>query len=253
MMDTALPWYVQMFNEAYMAHLVEMPEERTRAEVDFLEAHLAPGQGAHVLDLCCGTGRHAVELAGRGYRVSGLDLNADYLARARLLAETQGVTVELIQADMRAVDRPEAFAACYNWYSSFGYFETDSENAAVLSAVFASLINGGRFAIDVLNLPWFLKNMVPYDWRYLPDGSIILEQLTFDNYTGRSRYCVTRVPAEGGERVSGEISIRLYSLVELRRMLELAGFRVIDCWGGLDGSRCLISSQRCIVLAEKPA
>ncbi|MGC4004442.1 MAG: class I SAM-dependent methyltransferase [Pirellulales bacterium] len=174
-----------------------MPEARTRAEVDFIETRLKPDPGAPILDLCCGPGRHAVEFARRGYAVGGIDLNAEYLANARRLADSQKLSVEFTQADMREIARKDHYSACYNWYSSFGYFESEAANVAVLTAIHGALRTGGRAAIDVLNLPWFLKNIVPYDWRPLPDESIVLEDLSYDCDTGRSRYRVTRIPATG--------------------------------------------------------
>ena len=76
-------------------------------------------QGAAVLDLCCGPGRHALEFARRGFRVTGVDRTARYLATARAAETREGLTVEFVQEDMRHFHRPAAFDLALNLFAQF--------------------------------------------------------------------------------------------------------------------------------------
>src|SRR5262249_13735032 len=92
-----------------------------------------------VLDLCCGPGRHAIPLAKRGLRVTGVDRTRFLLDRAREGARLADVTIEFVEADMREFRRPRAFDLALSLLTSFGYFATDEEDSHVLRNVQASL------------------------------------------------------------------------------------------------------------------
>jgi 2-polyprenyl-3-methyl-5-hydroxy-6-metoxy-1,4-benzoquinol methylase len=96
--------------------------ETTVREAEQILGLVHPPQGAAVLDLCCGPGRHSLEFTRRGYRVTGVDRTARYLATARAAATREGLTVEFVQEDMRHFHRPAAFDLVLNLFSSFGYF-----------------------------------------------------------------------------------------------------------------------------------
>src|SRR5512136_2486298 len=107
------PWFE---NERFWAALAPIffGEQRlviTPEQTDRLLALLELEQGSSVLDLCCGPGRHSVELARRGYRVTGVDRQTEYLAQARAKAAAENLAVELVLEDMRRFVRPRAFDA----------------------------------------------------------------------------------------------------------------------------------------------
>jgi ubiquinone/menaquinone biosynthesis C-methylase UbiE len=102
--DMDEPWYVKLFDEDYLRYYTAgLTPELTHKEVDFILARLALEPGAKILDLCCGHGRHAIELARRGLTVTGQDLSAAALARARENARQDAVEVRWVQADMRQI------------------------------------------------------------------------------------------------------------------------------------------------------
>src|SRR5262245_12083788 len=96
---------------------------QTEAQTGAIAALLAVDAGSRVLDLGCGVGRHAIELARRGCLVTGVDRTSSFLAQARERARQAGVTIDLVEADMRSFMRPRAFDAALNFFTSFGYFE----------------------------------------------------------------------------------------------------------------------------------
>src|SRR4029450_3359072 len=103
--------------------LDERPEEQTRAEVDALERALEMTAPLRVLDVPCGAGRHSLELARRGHRVTGVDFNRGVLERARELAPSAGLDGDFRQGDMRELDFDAAFERAICHWGSFGYFD----------------------------------------------------------------------------------------------------------------------------------
>ena len=119
-----MEWWKEYFDEDYFK-IYGFREEQTQHEVRFIEDVLALAKGNEVLDLCCGHGWHAVELAERGYAVTGLDLSEYYLKIAEERAEQAGVRIRFIHSDMRETPFEEAFDAVINLFTSFGYFEKE--------------------------------------------------------------------------------------------------------------------------------
>src|SRR5262249_41028487 len=151
-------WPVAFFDDDYLQlYRPMLTEERTAAEIDFIESALGLPAGARVLDLACGFGRHSIGMALRGYRVTGVDFNPRYLALAREESERRGVTVRWVEADMRELDFAREFDAVYSYFTSFGYFP-ERENERVIERVARSLTPGARFLIDLANRDWILTH-----------------------------------------------------------------------------------------------
>lgn len=244
-------WYESFFGEDWLALATAVPEERTRAQVDFVLEALAPKPDAAVLDLACGHGRHAIELARRGYRVTGIDISQPSLVVARERAGAAGVEVLFTDSDMRRIPFQDYFDAVINMYTAFGYLESDAEDQKVLDAVARALVPGGAFLIDTINPGGLAKTFTPRSWEALADGTLLLEDRTFDAASGRSLATWTFIHPDGS-RSSQAHTLRCYTLVELAAMLGRAGLAVERAWGDFDGSECGIASRRLIVLARKP-
>jgi SAM-dependent methyltransferase len=120
------------------------------AEVEKVVSLLGIGPGTHILDLCRGVGRHSLELARRGFHVTGVDRTRLYLDRASKQAEAEALKVEFVQDDMRTFCRPDAFDAVINLFTSFSYFEDPEEDRQVLLNVYRSLKPGGVFLLEML-------------------------------------------------------------------------------------------------------
>ena len=139
-------WYVDFFRADYLNVYGHMfTDERAEKESSFLTSALDLEPGAQVLDLCCGQGRHSVQLAKRGFKVTGLDLNPEYVQLAQQAALASGVSIETVTADMREVPFQNKFDAIVNMYSSFGYLESETEDLKVLQSV-AKALKVRRFA-----------------------------------------------------------------------------------------------------------
>jgi SAM-dependent methyltransferase len=244
-------WPVAFFDDDYLKiYLPTLTEERTRLETDFLESALAPQAGAAVLDLACGVGRHALDMARRGYRVTGVDFNARYLERAAADAKARGLAVTWTHADMREIDADAEFEGAYSFFTSFGYF-SDVENERVIERVARALKPGGRFVLDMVNRDWLLTHPHQRTWTQRDDGALLMEETDLDLVRSRVIARQILIAQEGGARVTKEYELRAYTAAELGALLERHGLEVRDVWGGADRSPYSIESRRLVLLAEK--
>ena len=247
-------WYVDFFGDDYLdiyRHI--FTAERAAQEVSFAERLLELAPGACVLDLCSGQGRHSVPLAQHGYRVTALDLNPAYLQLARRAAKAHEITLETVAADMRRIPFAGRFDAILNMYSSFGYLESESDDAQVLESVATAIKPGGRFFLDMLNREWAVANYIQNDWHAGPDGTLYVERRDLDLATSRMHVRFTIVDPNGGRRESIGHDIRLYSLTEISHMLSHVGFHEIASYGGFNGEPYAIGTRRMIISARKGA
>ena len=245
-------WYREFFDDLYLRvyQPLEAPEQ-VRREVDFIVKALDLPAGAKVLDLCCGQGRHSLELARRGFQVVGVDLSEALLYAARKRAESEDLSVTFLHCDMREIDFADEFDAVINMFTSFGYLESEAEDEKVLGKVAQALKSGGKFLLDVVNRDRLVRDFQAREWHAADEGWLVLEERTFDHLSGRMEtlwVCVAR----DGVRYERLSSVRLYTTSELRTMLERAGLKVTNLFGDYDGSPYSWDSQRLIVVACKP-
>ena len=248
-----MPWYEEFFGEDYMRfHLRggEWLEERTNPQCDFVVSALALPPGARVLDLCCGQGRHAVELAHRGLQVTGLDLSEHLLSLAQRRAEEAGVQVEFVRRDMRDLPWENEFDAVLNLFTSFGYLETEEEDQRVLAAVARALRPEGRVMIDLMNREKLPTGFRPKNW-YEHEGRLVLENYEWDVLRARLTMTRTIVAPDGTRRETGFV-LRVYAHSEIMAMLARAGLAWEHSYGGYDGSDYGPDSRGMIVVARKP-
>jgi SAM-dependent methyltransferase len=223
--------------------------EATRHEAEWLWETLGLAPGARVLDAPCGSGRHAVELAGRGATVVGLDISDEVIALARERASERGVAerVELWQRDMRDLPEDGSFDGAYCWWGSFGFFD-EAGNARFLEAVANSLAPGARFALDV-----FLLETIMRRWQgssLAADGEVLFGEIRqYDPATSRVE-SEWHLVASGRQQVRRG-SIRIYTYRELMALLESAGFTDVAVQADLDGTPWRLGHGRSHVVATR--
>ncbi|MBN2574686.1 MAG: methyltransferase domain-containing protein [Deltaproteobacteria bacterium] len=245
------PWYEEVFDEDYLRTLPFMTAEQTAREASFIQEALSPPKGGDVLDVACGYGRHALELAQQGFHVTGLDLSLPLLIRAADDAQRRGLAVNFVHADMREMSFSGQFDAAYCVLSSFGYFDEET-NLRVATAVHRALKPGGRFLLDILNRDYIVGDLPSRVW-WEGDGCVVLEEVDFNYHT--SRVLVRRSVVFGNGRQSEqEISMRAYSLHEVGKLLRQAGLRVLHVSGGLATKSRFFgaASRNIIAVCERP-
>jgi SAM-dependent methyltransferase len=204
---------------------------------------------ARVLDLCCGPGRHALELCRRGYAVTGVDRTKAYLAEAMQRAEEEKLKVELVEDDMRRFCRTDAFDVVINMYTAFGYFEDESENRQVLGNVYQSLRQGGRLLIETAGKEVLARIFRPRDWHEEEDGTIFLEERkAVRNWSWLEVRWRMYKDGAWRERTIGH---RTYSAVELTDLLLECGFTTVECYGDLAGAPYDHQAKRLVAVARK--
>jgi SAM-dependent methyltransferase len=248
---TRQPWWEDLFNEDFMRASAKVNDEQVRREVTFIEDSLGVAAGGVVLDLGCGAGHHAVELASRGYGVVGYDLSLYQLALAADVAQERGQKINFLQGDMREMAFEEMFDGVFCWNTTFGYFEED-KNLAVAQRVFKALRPGGMFLIDVLNRD-FAAASAPQQVWYEGDSCVCMDDMSVDYISSRLRVKRSIILDDGRTKES-LFSLRLYSLHELGKLLHEVGFRVTEASGhpATPGVFFGPNSPRIIMLAQRP-
>ena len=245
------PWYQTFFGEDYLRIYDFLTPERTEREVEGIVSLLALPAGSAILDLCCGHGRHAIALAKRGYRVTGLDLSEVFLQHAQSEAEAQGVQVRWVHGDMRNIPFENEFDAVINIFTAFGYLENEDEDQVVLRQIQKALKPGGLFLLETKNREWLMRNLDPSEVIRYENGLIVLEERDFDLLTDICNVKVTMLHPDGNRREYSHAA-RMYTLRDYVHMLATAGLQIQAYYGGLDGSKLSLSSGRLVVIASRP-
>jgi SAM-dependent methyltransferase len=246
----AKPWWEELFGDDYLRTMDKVEAKVIRKDCDFIEDRLGLEKGAVMLDLACGPGAHAVELASRGYSVVGYDLSLAMLARAADEAQERAQKLNFLQGDMREMAFEDTFDGVYCWQTSFGYFD-DEKNVNVLERIHRSLRKGGMLLLDVINHDYVAPRQPSLVW-FEGDGCVCMDEMSVDFFTSRLRVKRT-VMFEDGRARELDYAIRLYALHELGKMLHECGFKVIEVTGHPAHPGVFFGSEspRVIVLAER--
>jgi SAM-dependent methyltransferase len=213
-------------------------------EVEQIVSLLKLEPGVSICDLCCGPGRHSLELARLGYGVTGVDRTGLYIEQAKKKANEQGLDIRFVQEDMRNFCEPDAFDAVINFFTSFGYFEESRDDKRVLENVYKSLKEDGKFVIDIIGKEVLARIFQEKRW-YEEDGVIILEEakLNEDWSSVENRWIIIR----DEERDEFRFTLRLYSAAQLSELLKSCGF----VYGDLSGAPYDQTAKRLVVVAQK--
>lgn len=202
------------------------------AVVDGLTRLCSIPPGARVLDLCCGMGRIAVELALRGHPVTGVDLTTSYLEAARESAASEDVEIEFLHGDVRRFSRPKTFDLALNLYTSFGYFSDPGDDLRLAQVALESLKSGGAFVIETLGKEVAVREFTEGEWFDRGGYTVLTEYSVVDAWAAlRNRWIILR----GADRFERSFDQRLYAGTELRSLLLEAGFSSVELFGDWDG------------------
>lgn len=246
------PWYESFFGKDYLEMYEPLlPVARTTAEVNGIIALLDLAPGARMLDVACGHGRHSIELAKRGYDVTGYDLSPVFLDRARADAVAQGATVRWVHGDMRDLSFEGEFDAAINVFTAFGYFEDPEDDVRTLRRILASLRPGGRFLLETLHRDALSARFQPREFERTSGGGIVLRERRWDLARDVIDERLTLIRPDG-TRTEYATSVRMRSLDEFIRLARSAGFEPERWHGGLDGRPLNLDSHRLVLVSRRP-
>ncbi|MBI2067048.1 MAG: class I SAM-dependent methyltransferase [Deltaproteobacteria bacterium] len=239
----AVPWWKRLFVGAYQRFRPRTSSDINR-EVDFVLRHLRIFPGGRFLDVGCGSGEHAIQIAARGYDVTGIDIAPQLIWRAQ--KKGRGRRIRFRVCDMRRLDYFEKFDAVTSIFTSFGYFD-DRENQVVLQGMRRALRKGGRLYLDIVNGDW-LKTHLRKIVR-MKRGNLILqrsERWDEENNRVLGKWIFKR---KGRLEKRVEVALRAYRRPEIDRLLHENHFRIEAVFGDVDGTPFSLTSRRIIVVA----
>lgn len=237
-------WRTYFGDDFYQLHVDLFPEEVSRREVAGMLDLLELPQGARILDVPCGWGRHTSLLREAGIDAVGADLSPDLLRRAESLE-----ALPLAAADVRELPfRNGSFDAAVNVFTSLGLFLKDEEDVRALKEIRRVLKPGGRFLLESMHRDEIIGAYAERDRWVLPDGTEVRVRRRFDPVRGIS---FERLRWKRGE-MSGEKrhALRLRTATEIDALARAAGFSDLTYYGDWDGSRLSHDSGSLILVAR---
>jgi ubiquinone/menaquinone biosynthesis C-methylase UbiE len=236
-MENRKQWYESLFENYGKKYDEECFTQGTLGECDFIEQEINHDKTLSILDLGCGTGRHSIELAKRGYTVTGLDLSESQLERAREKAKNQEIEVKFIQGDARNLSFHNQFdLVIMLCEGAFPLMETDEMNFMILKNAYRSLRKPGKLIFTTLNGLFPLFHSVK-DFLALQtlDGNATYSENSFDLMTFRDRN-VTTFEDDDGNSKELHCNERYYVPSEITWLLQSLGFQKSEIFGAKLGA-----------------
>lgn len=225
-------WWREIFNANYLrtdGDVVEDPDI-TKNEIDFFLSLLNSSRNADILDLCCGQGRHSLELARRGFsNLSALDRSHYLITKARKQARTEGLSVNFREGDARKLPYPaDSFDFVLLPGNSFGYFETNEDDRRVLAEAFRVLRPGGKILLDITDGDYLRENFVPRSWEWIDQNHFVCRERCLSEKGDRlvTREVITH--AKNGVMADQFYAERLYNSGDIKSILGECGYGSIE-------------------------
>lgn len=230
-------WYETLFENYAEKYDRESFTQGTKGECDFLEKELGADRSLKILDVGCGTGRHAIELAKRGYDMTGIDLSEKQIEKAREKAREQNLEVGFQQQDARDLPFDGEFdVAIMICEGGFPLMETDEMNFEILKNVSKALKDDCKFIFTTLNGLFPLYHSVEqFTASQANEGNAVYRSNTFDLMTFRD-HNITEFEDDDGNKKQLESNERYYVPSEITWLLKSLGFTTIDIYGAKLGA-----------------
>lgn len=213
--------------------------EDTRCQIDFLAKVLRLTGSERILDLACGFGRHSLELARRGFSVTGVDITPSYVEFAQEQAQKRGLNAQFICSDIREVQFENEFDVVLNMADgAVGYLENDGENQKIFEVIAKSLKPGGKHFMDIMN-GGYAKRHFPCNMWDAGEKGLTLSRFEWDSDSktmlyGQQDYVFGQYLSK--PVFSGGNPIRLYTLDEIEAIYQNLGMRVVDSFSDFLGN-----------------
>jgi cyclopropane fatty-acyl-phospholipid synthase-like methyltransferase len=249
--DSFSAWYADFFTELPNAFWrAAVPPEMTVAEVDFILRVSGLSPEARVLDVPCGSGRHTLELARRGYQVTGLDVSAEAVEHARNAAAAERLAVDLRLGDMRTLPADIRVDAAVCMGNAFGYLDHDGTRK-FLADLAGLVAPGGTLILDYGFVAEALLPHLKLDEPPMTIGGV--EAVSVNEYdTANSRWITEFTFRRGTVEHRGTSVQHVYTAAEVTRLVTEAGFTQVRLYGDTDAAPFRLGSPRLLLVARQP-
>jgi cyclopropane fatty-acyl-phospholipid synthase-like methyltransferase len=236
----------------YRQDRIQTLSERTAIEVDGVVRIIGLKYKEKIWDIPCGYGRHSIDLARRGFDITGSDINKTHLQKALETAWSENLTVDFRLENMLTARHDKKFDAIINMFYSFGFFESDALNIQVLVNFFESLKPGGKFLMHTdVNIPMILKKKYKTnEVRTLQNGKKLHIIDRYEEKTKKIHGTWILRDEVGGEQ-RRDYSVRVYEFEEFEHMCRMVGFSYVEVYGDWDMSPYTEDSEDMIIVATK--
>ena len=227
-------WYLDFFNGlALDLWDLAVTSEATRKEIDFISSIVSVAGECKILDIPCGFGRHSLEFASQGYKVTSLDISIDYIDRLKQQAKSRGLTVEALQMNMLDFQVKDFFDLTLCLGNSFNYF-THEMMRRFVGVLSASLKRGGSLIVNTGSLAeCIFPNQERQNWMEVGDIIFLMDH-EYDCVNG---FLKTEMQFIRNGRIEKRTAYHfIYTLAEIVRLLEDAGMQMKAAYGDLEGS-----------------
>lgn len=242
-------WFTQWFNSSHYHQLYSHRDEKEAADFIYrLLIHLHPAPGSSILDLGCGRGRHSRILASMGYQVTGIDVAPENINYANRYA-TESLQFQV--HDMRRMLCVRCFDFVFNFFTSFGFFNTEREHLSALRTMSTALKKNGVLVMDYINSPVASQNLVPLEEKLLRGNGYRIERWQNETHFFK-KITVTEDPENKQGPVSFTEQVAKFSLEKLKSMIEEQGLKVEEVFGDyLLNAYDPLKSPRMILVARR--
>lgn len=227
----------------------QIPAKSTNALVRYIVKKVNLRRGMTVLDCPCGIGRVGLPLARLGAKVTGVDISPHFLDEFAAKAKKKGLTIRLLEADMRRIDFHNEFDLAVNLWTSFGYFTSEADNLKVLRKLYQALRPGGSLLMHVINRDWIVANFSEWDW-WETGADRVLVRRKFDFATSISYD--DWIYIKDGHETPCRCQLRAYSYHELLALFRRVGFVDVEGFGSIRDEPIGRDSRMMYVFGTKP-
>jgi len=222
--------------------------EQTRKEADFIQKALQVSPPATLLDVPCGNGRLSIELASRGFTLTGVDISEPFLREAQTVSSGNGLKINWELREMRDLPWESHFGGAFCFGNSFGFLD-DRGNSGFLKTIHRVLTSGGRFVLDASSVAENVLPRIQHHTEMQVGDILFIEDNRYDHRSGRLETDYTFVRGNQSEKKFG--SHRIYTYRELETLLSEAGFKECQAFGSIDREPFKFGAQGLFFIASK--
>lgn len=244
-------WFKDWFSSKFYLEIYRhRNDEDARNLINLIQRNVHINTDDKVLDICCGAGRHSLELARRGFHVTGFDLSKFLISEAVKSYKNspeKNLKVKFLIKDMRYFNFKGEFDMAVNVFTSFGYFDDDNENFKVIKNASDSVRKKGYFIFDYINADNLRKNVVPLSRNKY--GNLYITQ----RREIKGDFVVKKIKISSGKKnFEYEEKLKLYDYNTMKKVFEQHGLKAYSLFGDYYGNKySKNNSQRMILFAQK--